>query len=107
MTLFESKMLELMRRGEKQKVEWMKNLDKTLLPSQIKRIQQNDKTVLMELVVPKWVDWKLLYDWGQNKKEKRPEGEICILCNNASQNGIRYLEKFLCESCFLKLKNMQ
>lgn len=102
---FEQQMLEFMRRGDSEKVKWMKSLDKTILPSQVKRIIQNDKTVLMEMIVPKWVNWQLLYDWAQNKKTS--SGDICILCETASQNGINFLEKHVCESCFLKLKHLQ
>ncbi len=106
MTKFEEKMLEFLRKGDEEKVKWMRSLNKTVLPSQLRRIQQNDKTVLFEMVLPKWADWSLLYDWGQSRNSPT-KGKICILCNLAAENGINYLEKHICESCFLKLKNMQ
>jgi hypothetical protein len=105
LTQFEEKMVEFLRRGDEAKVKWMRSLDKTVLPSQVKRIQQNDKTVLFEMVLPQWVDWSLLQDWANNKKSH--SGDICILCSTASEHGITYLEKHICESCFLKLKHMQ
>lgn len=95
-----------MRKGDTDKVKWLKKLDKVILPSHVKRIIQNDKTVLMEMVIPRWVDWPLLTDWAKGKKGNVGE-PLCILCNNASKNGITYLEKHICESCFLKLKHLQ
>lgn len=101
---FETKKTEFLRKGEIEKAKWLENIDKTILPSYAKRIQQNDKTVLKELVVPRWVGWDILYDWALSKKSD--SGHMCILCNLNSENGIHYVEKFICESCFLKIKTM-
>ncbi len=103
---FEETLSEFMRKGDADKVKWLKKLDKIILPSHVKRILQNDKTVLMEMVIPKWVDWALLTDWAQTKKNNT-RATLCILCNNASTNGITFIEKHICESCFLKLKHLQ
>ncbi len=103
--LFDEKVLELMRRGAKEKADYLKNLDNIILPSFVKRIQQNDKTVLKEIVVPGWVSWDLLFDWANSKKAKK--GRRCILCNELEENGIDYNNKFVCERCFLKIKNME
>jgi len=105
MGMFEEKMLDLMRKGDEEKVKWMKSLNKTIMGSQIKRIQQNDKSVLRELVVPKWVTWDLLYDWAQGKQIAK--GRRCILCAEAYESGIDFNEKFICENCFIKLKNLR
>ncbi len=105
MSLFEEKMLDLMRKGDLEKVKWMKSLDKTIMKSQIERIQQNDKTVLKEMVLPKWVSWDLLYDWAKSKQIEK--GRRCILCGKANETGIEFNEKFICENCFIKLKNLQ
>ena len=105
MDRFEDKLLELTRRGDIEKVKWMKNINRIILPTQIKRIQQNDKTVLRELVLPKWVSWDLLYEWANSKKVV--EGRRCILCNEYSENGLDFLEKYICENCFLKIKNLE
>lgn len=105
MNKFESKKTEFLRKGAIQKVKWLEKIDKIILPSQVKKIQQNDKTVLKELVLPSWVNWDIIYDWALAKKEN--SGKTCILCNLTAENGIFFLEKYVCESCFLKLKNLK
>ncbi len=105
MERFEEKMIEFTRKGDMEKVKWMKNVDRIILPNQLKRIQQNDKTVLRELVLPKWVRWDLLYEWANNKKIRN--GRLCILCNEHSENGMDFNEKYICENCFLKIKNWE
>lgn len=102
--IFENKLLELARRGDTEKANYLKSLDNTVLPSFVKRIQENDKTVLKEMVVPKWVSWDLLYDWALSKKNA--SGRRCILCGELNEVGIGFNNKFICEHCFLKLKNM-
>lgn len=103
--LFEKKLLELTRRGDTEKTSYLKNLNKIVLPSQIKRIQENDKSVLREMIVPKWVPWDLLYDWAISKKAVK--GRRCILCDDVMEVGIDFKDKFICEHCFLKLKNLE
>lgn len=105
MDRFEQKLIELTRRGDIEKVKWMKNIDRIILPNQVKRIQQNDKTVLQELVLPKWVRWDLLYEWANNKRVRK--GRMCILCNEYSENGIDFEQKYICENCFFGLKNLE
>ena len=100
----EQKRLEFIRRGDKDKANWLKNMHKIILPSQIKKIQQNNKSVLREMVLPKWVSWHLLRKWAQNKKVA--EGRRCIFCDSFEQVGIDFKEKFVCDSCFLKLKSL-
>ncbi len=102
---FEDKLLDLMRKGDMEKVKWMKSLNKTIMPSQVERIQQNDKSVLREMVVPKWVSWDLLYEWADSKKIEK--GRRCILCSQTNEVGIEFNQKFICENCFLKLKNLR
>lgn len=103
--LFEKKLLEFMRRGDTEKVHWLKNIDKHILPSHIKRILRKDKTILQELVLPKWLTWELLYDWALT--QKKDEGKLCVLCNNYHKVGIEFKGKFICEYCFLELKNLK
>lgn len=103
--LFEKKLLELTRRGDQEKANYLKSLNSTVLPSYIKRIQQNDKSVLREMVVPKWVSWDLLFDWAKDKKVSK--GQRCIFCSEVSDVGINFSNKFVCEHCFLKIKNME
>jgi len=102
----ESRIIEMVRRGQNDRVEYLKNMHKLLLPSHLKRIQQNDKTVLKEIVLPQWLDWDLLFCWANEHKTKET-GRECILCNNIAENGIDFNEKYICEECFLKLKNKE
>ncbi|MCX8158168.1 MAG: sigma factor G inhibitor Gin [Candidatus Diapherotrites archaeon] len=104
MDRIEKLITEYTRKGQLDKANFLKNLDKVLLPSTIQRIQQNDKTVLKEIVLPKWVDWELLYEWANSKKIKN--GRTCILCNESSETGIDFKSKFICDNCFLRLKNL-
>lgn len=101
---FETRKTEFLRKGDLEKTKFLENIEKFVLPSQVKKIQQNDKTVLKELVLPAWVNWELLYDWASTKKTG--SGKTCILCNLDAGNGVFFLEKYICESCFLKLKNI-
>jgi hypothetical protein len=104
MDMLEMKIIEFTRKGDTVKAGWLKNIDRVILPSQVKKIQQNDKSVLRELVLPKWVSWDFLYEWAAGKKSN--SGRLCILCNTGSECGIDFMEKFVCENCFLKLKNL-
>ena len=102
--MFEQKLLELSRRGDSEKSTYLKNLDNTVLPSFVKRIQQNDRSVLKEMVVPGWVPWDLLRDWADSKGERK--GRRCILCDGFSEIGVDFKNKYICEYCFLKIKNL-
>ncbi len=101
----EEKINEFYRKGAKDKAQYLENLDKKFLPSVVKRIQANDKTVLKEIVIPNWVSWELLYEWSQTQKNHK--GQQCILCNELNEHGITFKEKFVCENCFLKIKNWE
>ncbi|MFH1586638.1 MAG: hypothetical protein ABID38_02180 [Candidatus Diapherotrites archaeon] len=105
MGVFEETKMNFFRRGDMEKVKWMENLHRTILPNQLKRIQQNDQRVLQELVLPKWVKWDLMYDWANSRTVSG--GRMCILCNDHNENGIDFKEKYICEQCFLKLKNLE
>lgn len=101
----EKQKTEWIRKGAIDKAKFVEKLDTTILASQVKRIQQNDKSVLKEMVLPKWVDWDLLYTWANSKTVLSEKGRRCILCNEAQENGIPFNEKFICENCFIKLKH--
>lgn len=103
---FEAKKTEFLRRGEKDKVKYLDNLRKIVLPSQLRRIQQNDKTVLMELVVPKWLGWDLLYEWASQLKARERGSRLCILCNESNAAGIDFREKWICDNCFVRVKSL-
>ncbi len=103
--IFEEKLIEMTRRGEQKKVEYLKNLNNVILPSFVKRIREDDKTVLKEIVVPEWVSWDLLREWALNKE--KPAGRKCILCSELDETGINFKNEFVCRDCFLALKNME
>lgn len=102
--IWEAKKLDMVRRGQKERVEFLEKLNRQIVPSQVLRIQQNDKSVLKDLVLPAWLDWDTLYMWSLQMKVK--DGRPCILCSQFSQNGFDFKEKFICEACFLKIKSM-
>ena len=100
----ERKKLEFIRRGDKEKSNWLENMHKVILPSQMRKIQQNDRTVLMEMVIPKWVTWEILREWAKDKSEVN--GRRCIFCDSYNEVGIDFKEKFICDNCFLKIKTL-
>ncbi|MDO8537510.1 MAG: sigma factor G inhibitor Gin [archaeon] len=104
-TFFEEQHLEYKRRGAKDKWQWMEKMDLKILPSQKKRIQVNDKTVWKELIIPPWVTWELLFSWA-TKETFNQTGKECIICNNANELGVKIENKFICQNCFVKLKQM-
>ncbi len=101
---WEEKMLLLVKHGHRDRVKFLETLHKSVLPLQLKKIQQNDKTVLKDLVLPSWLDWDLLYEWSL-RSELIQSARECILCNKEQEFGMEFNEKFICENCFLKLKN--
>ncbi len=102
---FEQRIIELTRKGALDKVRFLKGLGKKVMPSQLERILQNDKSVLQELFLPKWVSWDLLRAWADNNRVEE-RGKRCILCGQATELGIDFNEKFICENCFVRLKNL-
>ncbi len=103
---FEQTVINLTRKGAEDRVRLLKNLHKKVLPSQLERIQKNDKSVLQEMFMPKWVSWELLRAWADNFK--RPgKGKQCILCDEKKENGIDFNERFICEACFVRLKQLE
>lgn len=105
-TYFDKKMLEYTRKGMVDRLKWMKNIHRVIIPQYVKRIQSNDKTVLNELVLPNWVNWNLLYDWAMNRPHMDGH-RLCILCGEPAELGVDFNEKYICEHCFIKLKNLR
>ena len=95
-----------MRKGDLEKVNFLKGLHRKVMPSQFERIQKNDKSVFRELFMPKWVSWELLRAWAENFSPPQ-HGRICILCGAGGMNGIDFNEKFICENCFVRLKQLE
>lgn len=102
---YEERLLELTRKGAIDKVKWLKNINKIILPSQKKRIQQNDKSVLNDLVLPKWVTWDILYEWA-SQKVAEDNTFTCILCNNKVMHGTNFRGKHICQECLNELKRL-
>ena len=106
MDYWDEMMLDFIRRGQGDKKQFLESeLKKSILPSQLARIQQNDKTVLKELILPEWLNWDLLFEWG-NRQQQVSKGVECILCNSLNERGKTFNGKFVCEECVLKLKSM-
>ena len=103
---FEQAVVDFTRKGALEKVKFLENLHKRVMPSQLERIQKNDKSVLPELFMPKWVSWELLRAWADNFKAPGI-GKACILCGQKSELGIDFNEKFICENCFVRLKQLE
>ena len=102
---YEGQMLGFMQKRQLDRVKFMEHLGKNILPQQIKRVQQNDKSVLKELVLPKWLGWDLLYEWAMRFQVIENPRE-CVLCNETAELGIDYNQKFVCERCFFRIKGM-
>jgi len=100
MDLLEKTIIELTRKGDQEKLRVLKKLDQLILPSQRKRIAQNDKSVLAELMLPKWLSWDLLYTWACKKELK---GNVCVFCNKPAE-GINFKGKHVCWECVSEIK---
>ncbi|MBI5553550.1 MAG: hypothetical protein HY917_02305 [Candidatus Diapherotrites archaeon] len=100
---FEELMTDYVRRGEREKANYFLSLEKSMLPSHLKRVESGDRSVLKETVVPKWVSWEMLQEWVKYKKSAG--GKRCALCELTAENGIEFMNKFLCDNCFLSIKN--
>lgn len=101
---FEEKYLDLKRKGDKEKINWMENIDRHIRQSMIDRIISNDKSVLNEVVIPKWVSWGLLLSWAQEKRKKE-KPDLCVLCGRRDEIGMHFNNRYICEKCFIELKN--
>ncbi len=102
---WEKRMIEWTRRGNLEKVKFLQNLNKIVLPSMKSRIQQNDKSVLHEMVLPSWVSWELLYEWAMRGKENTGK-KSCIFCSKP-ELGIAFKGKHICYDCLNEFKLVQ
>jgi len=103
---FKQMVLDLTRKGAVEKVRFLKNLHKKVMPSQFEKIQRNDKKVMQELFLPKWLSWELLRAWADNVTPIG-KGRACALCDLKSDLGIMFNEKFVCENCFIRLHQLK
>lgn len=102
---FEKTLNEFMRRGDMEKVKFLKSLSKRIMPTQVQRIRRNDKSVLAEMVLPAWMDWGLLKQWADENSEEE-NGKVCALCSDIKDVGVKFNEKFICETCFKEIKSI-
>jgi len=102
--IFEEKLLDFKRKGDQEKVRFLEKLDNIIQKSQKKRIQANDKTILDEVIIPKWVPWEILYSWAT--REKGVKGKRCVFCSEVHELGVNLKEKFVCHDCFFELKSL-
>ena len=98
--------MQFLQKGLIDRVKYLDNLGKVLQPSVVKRIQQNDKTVLQEVVVPEWMEWELLYDWAR-QQQVDGEGRKCVFCAQGSEVGMEFKDKWVCDECFQRLKDQR
>lgn len=105
-SLFEEKLKLFERRGDKEKLKWINHIDSIIRESQKKRIKENDKSVLQELFLPSWASWELLRSWACKEQEQPTGFNKCSLCERFLDNGVKFKEKFICENCFIELKNV-
>lgn len=101
-SFFDEALREFERKGDLQKANILKGLSSRIRPSQLARIKDNDKGVLHELFLPKWLSWDILYSWALEEASGK---NACVICGTASEQGIRFKEKFLCADCLYQLKN--
>jgi formylmethanofuran dehydrogenase subunit E len=101
----EQHMIELTRRGQEDKVRYIKNLDRSLLPSQKQRIINHDTSVWHELVVPNWLTFDMLREYIITK-DKPQNAEMCTFCNSAVENPLNLNGKNICRDCAEKIRGM-
>ncbi|GEM_PF-813192 len=104
-SVFEKKMNDFLRRGDIGKAKVLQSLGKRIMPTQIQRIRKNDKSVLQEIVLPRWLSWELLKLWADESTAEET-GKLCALCSNFKETGIKFRGKFICEACYREVKGI-
>jgi len=94
--------LKCERTGQKNKARWLKTIDQRIPPSFKKRIVENDKTVLRELIMPSWITWDFLRDWALEDADE----VICTACGKVAQYFINFKNITLCQECLESLRKM-
>lgn len=98
----EEMILKCERTGQHEKARWLKTIDQRIPPSFKKRIVENDKTVLRELIMPKWVTWEFLRSWAL---DDAPEVR-CSACNLVTEDFVNFKNIVLCKDCLENLRKM-
>jgi len=103
MSVYETTLTELKRKGDSEKVRWLEGLNQKITPSQKQRIQKNDTKVMQDIFAPKWVSWDIIYAWATSQEKEKE----CIICNTKDLLGMEIKGKFLCANCFIEIKHKQ
>lgn len=98
----EEMIMKCERTGQLDKARWLKTIDQKVPPSFKKRIVENDKTVLRELIMPTWVTWEFLRDWALDDADQAR----CNACGNTTDNFINYKNITICQECLDNLRKM-
>ena len=90
------------RTGALDKAKWLETIDQKIPKSYKERIAKGDKSVLQELILPKWVTWEMLVEWVKEEKK----GEVCVICGKVVDNYITIHGKVVCMSCITEIKKL-
>ncbi len=94
--------LKYQRTGNLDKARWLETIDKRIPLSFKKRIIENDKTVLRELILPNWLTWEFLRDWAMDDAQQ----VICSACGERVTEFVHYKQINLCRECLESLTKM-
>ncbi len=98
----EEMILKLQRTGQLDKSRWLETMDQRIPPSFKKRIVENDKTVLRELIMPNWVTWEFLREWALDDVKRLN----CSACGKVTDDFTNFKQVSLCSECLETLKQM-
>jgi len=98
----EEMILKCQRSGALDKARWLQTIDQKVPPSFKKRIQDNDKSIYRELILPTWVTWDFLRDWALDDAEQVK----CSACGQVTEGFTNYKSITLCTECLENLRKM-
>jgi len=94
--------MKLQRTGQLERARWLQTIDQKIPPLFKRRIIENDKSVLRELIMPSWVTWDFLRDWAlEDADEIR-----CSACGLVTENFTNYKNITICNECLENLRKM-
>ena len=98
---FEQIINNYLRKGLVGRADYLRKLDSLILPIHKKMIQENDRSVLRELILPKWMEWDVLVAWANKDIE---EHSRCLFCNRPAE--YEYKGQNICSKCISALKKI-
>ncbi len=98
---FEQIIESLLRKGLVAQVDYLRKLDKLIVPTHKKLIQEGNKAVLKELVLPKWLSWETLEAWANKDKEEQGR---CLFCDKQAQYSFK--SQNICKKCIETIKKL-